>query len=390
MRNIVYILGAGFSAPAGIPVMSDFLRAAQDIRQNHPGDGPYSYFGRVLDQFATPTKILPYYKADTFNIEEILSILEMESLVTQKPGKTKIFEKFITDVIDYHSASWKSNKIEPLLQSLQLIASNHPLIDLYVPFVLNIFQCDLELRDDIRYDKGKMRFVLKPREQGLNQPSYSIITLNYDLALEQALEYINQFVAPTHGLRWSTAQTDPGRSKKGPERLKSATTDERSKGVGVPLSHLHGCTNGLGIISPTWNKSRVGTKEKRDIFGNWLIAHEALQNANEIRFLGYSLPESDSYIKYLLKSAGLTCKNLQKISAICLDPNGDVEPRYLALFNQGRFRFAKEDLRTYLRGCGPQNGPTDGHVKPLPLPWTVRFDTLEQVHDAVLQRATGN
>ena len=139
MRNIVYILGAGFSAPAGIPVMRDFLRAAQDIRQNHSGDNRYSYFGKVLEQVTSPTRILPFYKADTFNIEEILSILEMESLVTQKAGKTKIFEDFITDVIEYHAAPWQTNKIDPFLQLLQETQSGNPLIDYYVPFVLNIF-----------------------------------------------------------------------------------------------------------------------------------------------------------------------------------------------------------------------------------------------------------
>ena len=36
MENVVYLLGAGFSAPLGLPVMDNFLEKSKDLYQKDP------------------------------------------------------------------------------------------------------------------------------------------------------------------------------------------------------------------------------------------------------------------------------------------------------------------------------------------------------------------
>ena len=40
MENVVYILGVGFSAPLGLPVISNFLEKAHDIYEEHREEYP--------------------------------------------------------------------------------------------------------------------------------------------------------------------------------------------------------------------------------------------------------------------------------------------------------------------------------------------------------------
>src|SRR5205823_3057840 len=99
MEDVVYFLGAGFSAPLGLPVMSDFLLKAKDMYASDPKR--YDYFGKVLEKINSMAVAKSYYEADLFNIEEILSILEMRERLAG--GDTKAFVEFLCDVIDYHT-----------------------------------------------------------------------------------------------------------------------------------------------------------------------------------------------------------------------------------------------------------------------------------------------
>lgn len=47
MERIVYLLGAGFSAPLGLPIMSDFYFKSQDMFMAEPDK--YSHFKEVFD-----------------------------------------------------------------------------------------------------------------------------------------------------------------------------------------------------------------------------------------------------------------------------------------------------------------------------------------------------
>jgi hypothetical protein len=73
MERVVYLLGAGFSAPLGLPVMSNFLEKSKDMYFETPDR--YKYFSDVFNQIRDFSVVKNYYNSDLFNIEEILSIL---------------------------------------------------------------------------------------------------------------------------------------------------------------------------------------------------------------------------------------------------------------------------------------------------------------------------
>lgn len=100
MERVVYLLGAGFSAPLGIPVMSDFLSKSKDMHSLEPTK--YQHFQEVFKTIKDMSVAKNYFNADLFNIEEILSILEMKDYLNSS-GNSDMFKKYIADVIKYYT-----------------------------------------------------------------------------------------------------------------------------------------------------------------------------------------------------------------------------------------------------------------------------------------------
>ena len=102
------------------------------------------------------------------------------------------------------------------------------------------------------------------------------------------------------------------------------------------LTKLHGNVNTKNIIPPTWNKILSDEIIKR----SWESSHRLIEQANHIRILGYSLPITDSYIKFLFKSAVINSDNLKSIDVICMDPKQEVQKRYNDFIAFPNYRFA--------------------------------------------------
>jgi hypothetical protein len=138
----------------------------------------------------------------------------------------------------------------------------------------------------------------------------------------------------------------------------------------VTLAKLHGSVD-TDIVPPTWNK-RIHDY----ILPAWQAAFEAVAEANELRFIGYSLPETDSYFRYFLKAAISQSFNLQRVDVLCR--GAQVEQRYAALFESNRFRFnAGVSTDSYLHGVMSAANSQFGRSST-----SHRFDTdiLEQAH----------
>lgn len=83
MDNVVYILGAGFSAPLGLPVMSNFISMAKDLYAQDKKR--YAHFGKVLKSIREKLAYVDYiYHSNLDDIEDILSILVMEQLAGKR------------------------------------------------------------------------------------------------------------------------------------------------------------------------------------------------------------------------------------------------------------------------------------------------------------------
>ena len=86
MERVVYILGAGFSAPLGLPVMGNFLSMSRDMFYGTDGDR-YRHFNKVFERIGQMHVSKGFFNVDLTNIEEVLSILEMET--SMEGGKTQ-------------------------------------------------------------------------------------------------------------------------------------------------------------------------------------------------------------------------------------------------------------------------------------------------------------
>ncbi|HHN47271.1 MAG TPA: hypothetical protein ENN09_07500, partial [Planctomycetes bacterium] len=110
MEKVVYFLGAGFSAPLGIPTMRDFLTRSKDLFATDPHE--YESFKNIFDTIQKMSYVKNFYNTDLFNIEEILSILEMEDTVKDK-NRSSAFAEYIKSVIRYYTPPMPKPALTP-------------------------------------------------------------------------------------------------------------------------------------------------------------------------------------------------------------------------------------------------------------------------------------
>jgi len=109
-KKLYIYLGAGFSRPLGLPLMSDFLIKAKDMYFSSPST--FSYIKDVIQMINELSVVKNYFKSDLFNIEEILSILEMNDYLGDQSNK-ELFQRFICSVIEYYTPEIKYNNLNP-------------------------------------------------------------------------------------------------------------------------------------------------------------------------------------------------------------------------------------------------------------------------------------
>jgi hypothetical protein len=187
----------------------------------------------------------------------------------------------------------------------------------------------------------------------------AVVTLNYDLLIEDAL--INRFSREArihYGEIWHSekpyAATDPYGQHFQVSRPRGA------EGYRVlPLIKLHGSLNWIAnspnkpeyveslwnayaqarpgkpaeinripIVAPTWRKNPVDDT----IFATLMAeTREHLQRASKIVVIGYSMPETDSYFRYLLATA-LNTPELPTVEIWDRQEEGRIRPRFERMF----------------------------------------------------------
>lgn len=343
-ENVVYVLGAGFSAPLGLPVMRNFLVRSKDLFAAEPER--FAHFAEVFDKIDRMHKAKSYYHLDLFNIEEILSVLEMEEYVSGTRHRSA-FVKYLADVI---SALTPEPELRRALASRwtgDLFSAG--LFHSYATFVGALFNLKITTMSATdRYSKSR-------QDSGV---SYGVITLNYDMVLERSLNAINWQCQEGPDLHFATA----------------ATSDNDD---GVPLAKLHGSVEPLTIVPPTWQKGATN-----EVLDAWQLAQKLLATATQLRIVGYSLPDTDSYIRYLLASGAIAAPHLKAIDVLCLDPTGEVRDRYEAFVDFYDWRFGNVDTSDYLKTLDSFCQPiaTEGHRQ------TAKLDQLETAHQRIMEK----
>jgi SIR2-like domain len=358
MDNVVYILGAGFSAPLRLPVVSNFLERAKDLYQSNTAK--YEHFERVFEGIKKMGYVPLYYQSDLTNIEEILSILEMERLCGNfSQEETDDFIRFIKDVIEgftpfvtenatIYNYKWIDKGIyrsRGTSQDWEVESACYPETDdpddnwhAYGNFVLRLFHAKLKavpvegeypnihrLDEDIPHEHKPTDFEVFCQFDTSPSTNYSVITLNYDMVLENFAEHFSSFTSS--------------------EELKFSRPSAGLREGFPMLVKLHGSVDDGTVIPPTWNKSLHPKIEQE-----WRHAYKLLSSANHICILGYSLPENDAYVRYLLKSSLMETGNLKTIDVVCVDNDGTVKKRYdlFISLKYPKYRFINAKVQAFL------------------------------------------
>jgi len=352
MLRVVYILGAGFSCPLGLPLMKDFYDKSRELARND--ESKYGYFAEVIGTIYGTHSAQNYFEYPRFNIEEALSILEMRENLGGKVNRER-YERYIIDVIkgctpdippqDFHPnyAEWKTE-----------IFGREENWNWYGHFFASLVGLKLRLEKGKETGEAKKSLGLERiRDRNVE---YSIVTLNYDAIPEKVCDYINHYTSRLAGedIRFIDGED------------KQVTSDGKAS---LPyLVKIHGCVNKGKIIPPTYIKGLY----QKEMPVSWKVAYALLMKANEIRIVGYSLPSSDCYIKYLLKAAIGDSKQLDRIDIVCLN-KGNENERYHQFISFDKFEFAPKSTENYLGYLYQLRGVelTDE---------LITFDKLEKAH----------
>ena len=315
-NNIVFFFGAGASAVEGAPIASKLLTEAF---KELPNDGRIHKVKEFLEDFYRND-----FSDDTFipTFEEILSPIDI-SLQKQEQFSDKWDYKKLSELRDdliycicsiLHEKLWSRNTHHKNL--ITQIFNHHP--D-YYRFSF------MSLNYDILLDNALL--LLADRSGG-----------NY-VDIDYGIEFRNEgddwksprerkvFLFKLHGsLNWLFCPT-----------CNSIKITPKEKGVMRIFTHSEVCEKDRSnqkalIIPPTWQK----IYENPYLVSIWLKAEQILQKASKVFFIGYSMPDSDVHIKYLLKKSLYRSRG-QQPNIIVVDRNGkDVSSpeyyRYKRLF----------------------------------------------------------
>lgn len=361
--KVVYILGAGFSAPAGIPVMANFREKMDDLFLQDRD--LYKHFENVLKQIKDMGRIHEYFETDLHNIEEILSILEMFNYINPEDKSLVLQEdvqNLIKDVIKHYD---KTMDVEPgkfdtydlcterkwlgigsggtyTLSSVcnrNVVGYSGSLTpyELYFKFV-NMLLGELQVWDKSKkekvYDSSKHFMIegdFKVKDSNVDigistskTAKYCVLSLNYDLIIQSHLNVVNSLL----------------------EGLLDGFSDKHKEQINARLNYapLHG-TIDTEIVPPTWKK--VQPRES-DLHHHWQHAGKWLTEATHIRILGYSFPKTDTYMRYLLEASLMNNTRIKKIDVISLDNDGKLREYYESIFRFKNFRFKNARIEDYL------------------------------------------
>jgi hypothetical protein len=352
------LFGAGSSYDAGIPLLPSFVDTMwQYAIREKIGEQPLSPSDLEILKDAQRIRLLlgdyanrAYF--DNYNIEDVLSLLDFQALQGEEYQKN--FEKMVQAVSRTIELSCRFKYTRPDKRS---------------------FDYDRDGPAYVAHPGGLYRMLWTGLlDQYKKRNPIALFTFNYDLVLERTLAD-RFFVSKTDAderisdcaLRYFFPPNDfvitPMRVREGGPAVPGARfvvyrpefyhprPDEKFD-IEIPYFKLHGSLNWDRsdvpggrpkhvpvdvaqtplILPPVFNKMKDGTVNRL-----WASALKVLREAKHIVIVGYSLPRTDIYMQYFLKSAVGPNNNLQR----------------LTVFNPVLFRNDKEaeEMRSRFREC---------------------------------------
>jgi hypothetical protein len=384
MGKTVYILGAGFSKPAGFPkqvdLLPDLLNRIIDFEQLSSPDQfiPFDFSGPILE-FLT--------KSGFVKNDELVFAITLEDLFT-------LLDQAITSRNTFVGYNWvdlikiRDCLIRGVLGLLHGCAHKH------IP------------GSEQRYKLFAANLIskrIKARVEDPKEDPFAIISLNWDSLVEDSLFWV---LDQAGGIRNGRALADVDYcvyTTPLPNSPHTPSTKQKASGTyNIKLLKMHGsstwlrcpCSDlvytGLGMKEPAYNiyvkqcfspfiKEHLDEREKESpavlepyiitptfskvfdlphIQTTWHNAFLELREADEVVFIGYSLPDADYHFRALLRRAILSTTPIKVIlhesDKPPENPSADsraVYPaqRYRQVFNEEKLTFDYDGVEGFAK-----------------------------------------
>lgn len=331
-RN-VYILGAGFSADAGAPLIHNFLDRSLGFLLN-PTTGldeiERGQFEAVFKFRQEVAQAREKVVLDLDNIEQLFGLIEISERLRRSNDLRTSMQYLIVKTLQLATWGTRRSRIRftatPGAEIFGRIGDGHPGFAREEGFK-DTFSCDVYTF----FASLVTGFVDSERERKGRRDS--IITFNYDLVLEHALQRIGAVadyhlpgpmvkepcrdtprvtVLKLHGsANWAICTNCEGsvivldeKVTENPNALRETICPDCQKASYHPL-----------LIPPSWDKSEY----QRITSAIWRQAVAELEKATRIIVIGYSMPEVDAFFKYLMTLSLSRNHSLFKFIVVDLD-----------------------------------------------------------------------
>jgi len=342
MATNVFILGAGASREAGAPLMFDFLDTARDLLRSQRVTDSTSAFDTVFRGIAALQRVHSKSQLDANNIEAVFTAFEMAQIIRAFPEHTP-------DEI------------------LRLVPAMRVLITRTLEECIR-FGIATDIRRAPAPYENLAELLVFLKQQAFPEQDSCVITFNYDLAIDFALAArdiaINYALADQlfvgaypllklHGsLNWFTCDSCAIVAWNLASFAKNRLTNQeiQAKWAPIKLSALtstfhndpgHHIASEPVIVPPTWSKA----EHHRLLATVWRRAAQELREAENIYVIGFSLPPTDEFFKYLYSLGTVGDTILRRFWVFDPEPSRSVEQRFRTLLGPGaqqRFMYFRE------------------------------------------------
>ena len=316
MANTVFILGAGASVEAGAPLMNNFLDTAQDLL-NRDAFAAYPGEEKAVQGIFTLISQLEAIHSrapiDLNNIESLFGLIEMGNII-----------KKIGNINPRRLNSYKESLITMITRTIEesmIYGSNGH-----------------HFRSHESY--ASFAAFLKKYEGKGN--SSAVLTFNYDLGLDLALE--EKYRKVNYCLK-KEDQEKPGLKLMKLHGSINWVVNNRNveivRGVRQNSENLFRISREIRIkykkdilpviVPPTWNKNQYHGQ----LSNVWNSAANELNKADNLVIIGFSIPETDSFFKYLLGLGLMNGSRIRQLVVINMDDSHEIKTRYQNLFGYG-------------------------------------------------------
>lgn len=283
-ENVIF-LGAGASAPEGAPLQADLFREYFKYQRKHPVESRREMDGRLAEFFLT-----------FFGIDVLAEDLDTVYFPT--------FEEAL-GMIDLSIArleSFKNYGSDPVNNIIQ--------INIDLVFLIAVV-LDHKLGGECRHHG---RLVTNLREQGLLGKT-CFVSFNYDILIDNALMRLFPDFGIDYGVRFANAAEFPDFDRFVPLYKIHGSLNWLYCPTCIALSLTPGTGKAAKLVFVPETCATCGTvvfpmiippsylKEMSDyhVHTIWRRMEESLMHAKRFYFCGYSFPDADIHIKYLLK-----------------------------------------------------------------------------------------